>query len=90
MQLAIKNQPVCFAHGGFAVAGASNESQVHLWDAERGDRLLSLDHGGSCHELGSEEDHTKKHRRGFESTHGGGELSVIQRDATRLTRPSEL
>ena len=44
MQLAIKNQPVCFAHGGFAVAGASNESQVHLWDAERGNRLLSLDH----------------------------------------------
>ncbi len=41
-----KDQPVCFAHGGFAVAGASNETQVHVWDAERGDQLLSLDHGG--------------------------------------------
>jgi len=46
MQLGpIKNQPVCFAHEGFAVAGASNESQVHVWDAKYGNQLLSLDHG---------------------------------------------
>lgn len=40
---------VCFAHEGFAVAGAAGgESKVHVWDAGRGDRLLSLDHGGEC------------------------------------------
>ena len=38
---------VCFAHEGFAVAGlATGESKVHVWNAGRGDRLLSLDHGG--------------------------------------------
>ena len=41
-----KNQPVCFAHEGFAVAGAANERVVYVWDAEHGDQLLSLDHGG--------------------------------------------
>jgi hypothetical protein len=43
-----KNQPptVCFAHGGFAVAGTAGEACVHVWDAERGDELLSLNHGG--------------------------------------------
>jgi hypothetical protein len=46
MQLAIKNHPICFAHGGYAVVGASNGRQVHVWDKERGDQLLSLDHGG--------------------------------------------
>jgi hypothetical protein len=45
MQLA-KNQPVCFAHEGFAVAGAAGEACVYVWDTERGDQLLSLDHGG--------------------------------------------
>jgi len=30
----VKNQPVCSAHGGFALAGASNESHVHVWDIE--------------------------------------------------------
>ena len=39
---------VCFDHEGFAVAGAAGESKVHVWDMERGDRLLSLDHGGEC------------------------------------------
>lgn len=40
---------VCFAHEGFAVAGAAGgESKVHVWDVERGDQLLSLDHGGEC------------------------------------------
>lgn len=46
MQLAVKKPPICFAHGGLALAGASNDSKVHVWDAERGDRLFSLDHGG--------------------------------------------
>ena len=42
----VNSQPVCFAHGGFALAGASNESRVHVWDATDGELLLSLDHGG--------------------------------------------
>ncbi|KAI0285547.1 WD40-repeat-containing domain protein [Russula brevipes] len=41
----IKNHPVCFAHEGFAVAGAASDTKVYVWDAERGDLLLSLDHG---------------------------------------------
>jgi len=41
-----QNQPVSFAHEGFAVAGAAGDSQVYVWDGERGDRLLSLNHGG--------------------------------------------
>ena len=41
-----KSQPVCFAHEGFAVAGAAREKFVYVWDVERGDQLLSLDHGG--------------------------------------------
>ena len=42
-----ENSSVCFAHEGLAVAGAAaGESKVHMWDAERGDRFLSLDHGG--------------------------------------------
>ena len=40
-------QSVCFAHEGFAVAGTASENNVYVWDAERGDKLLSLDHGGS-------------------------------------------
>lgn len=44
----IKNHPVCFAHEGLAVAGAASDTKVHVWDAERGDLLLSLDHGGEC------------------------------------------
>jgi hypothetical protein len=43
-----KTPSVCFAHEGFAMAGAGGESKVHVWDAEHGDRLLSLDHGGEC------------------------------------------
>jgi hypothetical protein len=42
------NLPVCFAHEGFAVAGAINDNKVRVWDAEHGDQLLSLDHGGKC------------------------------------------
>ena len=40
------NQFVCFAHEGFAVAGSANENKVYIWDAECGDELLTLDHGG--------------------------------------------
>jgi hypothetical protein len=61
----VKDKPVCFAHEGFAVAGAAGGNKVHVWDAERGDELLSLDHGGKCHEF--EEDRTKKCYRKFES-----------------------
>ena len=53
----IKDKPVCFAHEGFAVAGAAGRNKVHVWDVGRGDELLSLDHGGECH--GFEEDRTK-------------------------------
>jgi hypothetical protein len=62
----IKDKPVCFAHDGFAVAGAANGNKVHVWDAERGDEMLSLDHGGECHEF--EGDFTKIYCRRFEST----------------------
>jgi hypothetical protein len=41
-----KSQPVCFAHEGFAVAGAAGGNSVYVWDAECGDQILSLDHGG--------------------------------------------
>ncbi|KAH9008485.1 hypothetical protein EDB83DRAFT_2531766 [Lactarius deliciosus] len=40
-----KNQPVCFAHEGFAVVGAVSNTEVYVWDTERGDQLLSLNHG---------------------------------------------
>ncbi|KAH9008948.1 WD40-repeat-containing domain protein [Lactarius hengduanensis] len=40
-----KNQPVCFAHEGFAVVGAASHTEVYVWDTERGDQLLSLNHG---------------------------------------------
>ncbi|KAN0130417.1 hypothetical protein V8E53_011818 [Lactarius tabidus] len=39
----LANQPLYFAHEGFAVAGAANDMKV--WDTECGDQLLSLDHG---------------------------------------------
>lgn len=41
-------QRVCFAHEGFAVAGASGDNKVRVWDCERGDQLLCLEHGGKC------------------------------------------
>jgi len=41
-----ENQAVFFAHEGFAVAGSANENKVYVWDAECGDQLLTLDHGG--------------------------------------------
>ena len=44
----VKNQPLCFAHGGFAVAGAAGDTKVYVWDNERGDQLLSLNHGSEC------------------------------------------
>jgi hypothetical protein len=39
-----EKQSVCFAREGFAVAGSANEDKVYVWDAECGDRLLTLDH----------------------------------------------
>jgi len=53
----IKNPPVCFAHEGFAVAGAANDNKVYVWDSERGDQLLSLNHGGKYPRF---QDNTKK------------------------------
>jgi hypothetical protein len=44
----LANQPVFFAHEGFAVAGAANDMKVYVWDTKCGDQLLSLDHGGEC------------------------------------------
>ena len=41
-----QNQAICFAHEGFAVAGSVNGNKVYVWDAECGDELLTLDHGG--------------------------------------------
>ncbi|KAH9997446.1 hypothetical protein BJV74DRAFT_794940 [Russula compacta] len=41
----VRCSSMCFAHEGFAVAGAAGESRVHVWDAECGDWLLFLDHG---------------------------------------------
>ncbi len=41
-----EKQSVCFAHEGFAVAGSANGNKVYVWDAECGDELLTLDHGG--------------------------------------------
>jgi hypothetical protein len=71
----VKDKPVSFAHEGFAVVGTAGGNKVHVWDAERGDELLSLDHGGVCHIF--EEDRTKKHYRRFESTQSGGALYVV-------------
>jgi hypothetical protein len=74
-----KNQllMVCFAHGGFAVAGAVGEACVHVWDAERGDELLSLNHGGklSIKYKRCNNHNTKKFHRGFESTCSCGALN---------------
>lgn len=59
-----EGQSVCFAHEGFAVAGSVNESKVYVWDAECGDELLTLDHGGKFVKLGKG-DSTNKWHRGF-------------------------
>lgn len=55
----IKDKPVCFTHDGFAVAGAAGGNKVHVWDAEHGDELLYLDHGGERHEFEEPENYTK-------------------------------
>lgn len=67
-----KSQPVCFAHEGFAVAGTASEKFVYVWDAERGDQLLSLDHGGEFpkHKMNN----TEMYHREFKSTHISGAL----------------
>lgn len=41
----VKDGSVCFAHEGFAVAGAAGGNKAHVWDAIHGDELVSLDHG---------------------------------------------
>jgi hypothetical protein len=74
----VKDKPVCFAHEGFAVAGAAGGNKAHLWDAERGDELLSLDHGGECRKF--EEDRTKSYHRRFESTQSDGALYVVPKE----------
>lgn len=71
----VKDKPVCFAHEGFAVVGAASGNKAHVWDAERGDELLSLDHGGQCHEF--VEDRTNSYYRRFESTQPDGALYVV-------------
>ena len=41
-----ENQYVCFAHEGFAVAGAANENKVYVWDAVKVQGLEKCDvHG---------------------------------------------
>jgi hypothetical protein len=47
-----KNWPVCFAHEGFAVAGAASDTKVLVWDTECGDQLLSLNHGSEYAHIG--------------------------------------
>jgi hypothetical protein len=42
------DKSVSFTHEGFAVAGGAGGNKVHVWDKERGDELLSLDHGSEC------------------------------------------
>ena len=75
-----KSQPVCFAHEGFAVAGAASGNSVYVWDAECGDELLSLDHGGEFPK--SKKNSTEKYHRGFKSTHTSGALNVVRCKAT--------
>ncbi|KAH8978556.1 WD40-repeat-containing domain protein [Lactarius akahatsu] len=41
----LPSQRVSFAHEGFAVAGVGGDNKVFVWDAERGDQLLCLEHG---------------------------------------------
>ena len=71
-----ENQYVCFAHEGFAVAGAANENKVYVWDAKCRDQLLTLDHGGKFVKFRTG-DSTDRWHRGFESTHSSGVSSVV-------------
>ncbi|KAH9064445.1 hypothetical protein EDB87DRAFT_1680710 [Lactarius vividus] len=41
----VPSQRVSFAHEGFAVTGAGGDNKAYVWDAERGDQLLCLEHG---------------------------------------------
>lgn len=38
--------PIAFAHDGFAVIGGGVQGRACIWDAECGDELQALDHGG--------------------------------------------
>lgn len=83
----IKNPPVRFAHEGFAVAGAGNNDKVYVWDSERGDQLLTLNHGGKYPRLqNNTQSLTSPHRR-FESMHSGGALCMALQKVALLTRP---
>jgi|SRR6266850_2233262 len=59
-----EKQSVCFAHKGFAVAGSANKNKVYIWDAECGDQLLTLNHGGKFVKS-EKDDSTNKWHRGF-------------------------
>ena len=65
-----KTASVCFAHDGFAVAGAAGEKSVYVWDVERGEQLLSLDHGGEFPNY--KENNSDIYHRGFKGTHSSG------------------
>jgi hypothetical protein len=73
-------QPVCFAHEGFAVAGAARERSVYIWDAERGDQLLSLDHGGESPKYFGNT--TQRYDRGFQGTRTSGALNAVLCEVT--------
>ena len=47
-----KNHPVCFAHEGFAVAGATSDTKVLVCKTECGDQLLLLNHSGEYAHIG--------------------------------------
>ncbi|KAH8976923.1 WD40-repeat-containing domain protein [Lactarius hatsudake] len=46
----LPSQRVSFAHEGFAVTGVGSDNKVFVWDAERGDQLLCLEHGAFLEE----------------------------------------
>ena len=41
---ALRNTPVLFIHGGFALVGGSSQGNVHIWDIRSGRKLHSLLH----------------------------------------------
>jgi hypothetical protein len=72
-------QRVCFAHEGFAVAGAGGDSTVRVWDAKRGDQLLCLEHGGKCICTPSVlKKNNVELNRGFQSGRIGGASCLVQ------------
>ena len=41
----LASPPIAFAHDGFAIVGGVR-GKAYIWDAECGDELASLNHGG--------------------------------------------